>query len=226
VKTYPPPANLDGKDVTTTGNVQYLTVFIIISGYAPADFNIANRNALMEGLATYLGLTAGKNGVTFVGVTSGATRRRLMATSTESVVEVSLLLTASDSMGTVLSALDTNVASKARSMQTKLAESLPKLDTVSVTSVSASTEEVVADYAPKKDVDENVEMFGQDLIASAIAGAVFLPLIFLFFGLILGPKSRMGRVVMVTIGESLYHRIRIACCCAPVPGLTKTSERV
>jgi len=226
VTTYPPPSKLDGNDVTTTGIVNYLTVFVTISGYAPADFSIANRNAFMEGLANYLGLAAGTSGVTFVGVTSGTTRRRLMATSTESVVQVTLLLTASDSVGTVLSALDTSVASKAQSMQRKLAESLPKMDSVSVTSVTASTEEVVADYAPKNDVDENVEMFGEDLIAGAIAGVVFLPVVVFFFGLILGPKSRMGRLLMVIIGESLYHRIRIGCCCAPVPGLTKTSESV
>ena len=180
VKTYPPPANLNGDDVTTTGIVNHLTVFVTISGYAPDDFNIANRNAFIEGLSTYLGLAAGTSGVTFVGVTSGATRRRLMATSTESVVQVTLLLTASDSVGTVLSALDTGVASKAQSMQRKLAESLPKLDTVSVTSVTASTEDVVADYAPKNDVDENVEMFGEDLIAGAIAGVLFLPSSFSF----------------------------------------------
>lgn len=226
VKTYPPPANLNGDDVTTTGIVNHLTVFVTISGYAPDDFNIANRNAFIEGLSTYLGLAAGTSGVTFVGVTSGATRRRLMATSTESVVQVTLLLTASDSVGTVLSALDTGVASKAQSMQRKLAESLPKLDTVSVTSVTASTEDVVADYAPKNDVDENVEMFGEDLIAGAIAGVLFLPVVVFFFGLILGPKSRMGRLSMVMIGESRYQRIRIGCCCAPMPGLTKTSESV
>jgi len=226
VKTYPPPSKLDGKDVTTTGFVNYLTVFVTISGYAPADFNIANRNAFMEALATYLGLAAGTSGVTFVEVTSVATRRRLMATSTESVVQVTLLLTESDSLGTVLSALDTDVASKAESMQRKLAEALPKLDSVSVTSVTASTEEVEADYAPKNDVDENVEMFGEDLIAGAIAGVLFLPVVVFFFGLILGPKSRMGRLLMVMIGESLYQRIRIGCCCAPMTSLTKTSGSV
>jgi len=111
-------------------------------------------------------------------------------------------------------------------MQRKLAEALPKLDSVSVTSVTASTEEVEADYAPKNDVDENVEMFGEDLIAGAIAGVLFLPVVVFFFGLILGPKSRMGRLLMVMIGESLYQRIRIGCCCAPMTSLTKTSGSV
>ena len=219
-KTYPPPANLDGDDVTTNGVVNYLTVYITISGYAPADFNvIANRNAFMDGLSNYLGLSAGRDGVTFVRASNNATRRRLLSTSSESMVQVTLLLTASDSVAEISAALDTDVASKAQSMQRTMSESLPKMDTVSVTSVSASTENVDVNYTPQDDVEEDIEVFGSDLIIGGIAGVVVLPLVIFFFGLIGGPKTRMGRLTAVIIGESLYQRLRIACCCAPVPGL-------
>ncbi len=219
-KTYPPPANLDGDDVTTNGVVNYLTVYITISGYAPADFNvIANRNAFMDGLSNYLGLSAGRDGVTFVRASNNATRRRLLSTSSESMVQVTLLLTASDSVAEIMAALDTDVASKAQSMQRTMSESLPKMDTVSVTSVSASTENVDVNYTPQDDVEEDIEVFGSDLIIGGIAGVVVLPLVIFFFGLIGGPKTRMGRLTAVIIGESLYQRLRIACCCAPVPGL-------
>jgi len=93
------------------------------------------------------------------------------------------------------------------------------MDTVSVTSVSASTENVDVNYTPQDDVEEDIEVFGSDLIIGGIAGVVFLPLVIFFFGLIGGPKTRMGRLTAVIIGESVYQRLRIACCCAPVPGL-------
>jgi hypothetical protein len=202
--------------------VNYLTVYITISGYAPADFNVANRNAFMDGLSNYLGLSAGRNGVTFVRASHNATRRRLFSFSSESMVQVTLLLTASDSVAEIMAALDTDVASKAQSMQRTMSESLPKMDTVSVTSVSASTKNVDVNYTPQDDVEEDIEVFGSDLIVGGIAGVVFLPLVIFFFGLIGGPKTRMGRLTAVIIGESLYQRLRIACCCAPVPGLDGT----
>ena len=135
------------------------------------------------------------------------------------MVQVTLLLTASDSVAEIMAALDTDVASKAQSMQRTMSESLPKMDTVSVTSVSASTENVDVNYTPQDDVEEDIEVFGSDLIIGGIAGVVFLPLVIFFFGLIGGPKTRMGRLTAVIIGESVYQRLRIACCCAPVPGL-------
>ena len=46
-------------------------------------------------------------------------------------------------------------------MQRTMSESLPKMDTVSVISVSASTENVDVNYTPQDDVEEDIEVFAR-----------------------------------------------------------------
>ena len=76
-------------------------------------------------------------------------------------------------------------------MQRTMSESLPKMDTVSVTSVSASTENVDVNYTPQDDVEEDIEVFGSDLIIGGIA-ALCSSLVIFFFGLIGGRRREWG----------------------------------
>ena len=206
----PPTTTLDGDDVSDdNGIVNYVTVSIKVSGYAPSEFNVANRKAFALGLALYLNVSSGADGVSLLGV-DASQRRRLLSSS--SLVHVKVLLTTQDSPVAVLAAMDNNDASKIAALQTVMKTVLPKVEQMEVTTATISTNSDVGVYVPPNNEVQDVKEFGGGLIATAIFVVFFTPLIVLIVGVVAGPDSRIGRIVMVFIGEEKYAKLNSACC--------------
>ena len=219
----PPPVSSTGGDVSTTGTVKYLFARIKLTGYASADFNIANRAALKVGLASYLNLTSGALGVSFLDA-NDARRRRLLVVSAASV-DVKILLTSSDSQSSVVTALDTSVSATANAMKTSLLATLPLLNQVDVTQTTPSETGIDENYGPQSKEEVEVEKFGYGIIIGLIIVILVTPALLFITAITLGPTSRLGRVMMVLIGEEKYAAFRAACC-APMPAQPETRRGI
>ena len=210
----PPPVSSNGGDVSTTGTVKFLFARIKLTGYVGADFNIANRAALKVGLASYLNLASGALGVSFLDA-NDARRRKLLVASAASV-DVKILMTASDSQSSVVTALDTSVGATATAMTTSLSQMLPLLTQVDVIQTTPSETGIDENYGPQSKEEVEVEKFGYGIIIGLIIVILVTPALLFIVGITLGPTSRLGRVMMVLIGEEKYTAFRAACC-APMP---------
>ena len=204
-----PPTTLDGDDVSDGGIVNYVTMTVKVSGYSASEFTVANRKAFAVGLARYLDISSGAEGVSLLGVDESQ-RRRLLSSS--SLVHVKVLLTTQDSPIAVLSAMDTRNPEKAESLQNVMVTVLPRVEQMEVTVAQVSTNSNVDAYVPLNTETEDVKEFGGVLIATAIFVVFFIPLIVLTVGVVAGPNSRIGRIVMVFIGEEKYGKLSSACC--------------
>jgi len=206
----PPTPTLDGDDVSNdNGIVNYVTMAIKVSGYAPSEFNVANRKAFALGLALYLDVSSGADGVSLLGI-DASQRRRLLSSS--SLVHVKVLLTTQDSPVAVLAAMDKTDASKVEALQTVMKTVLPKIEQMEVTTATISTNSDVGVYVPPNDETQDVKEFGGGLIATAIFVVFFTPLVAITAGVVAGPNSRIGQIIMVFIGEEKYAKLRSACC--------------
>lgn len=206
----PPTPTLDGDDVSNdNGIVNYVTMTIKVSGYAASEFNVANRKAFALGLALYLDVSSGADGVSLLGI-DASQRRRLLSSS--SLVHVKVLLTTQDSPVAVLAAMDTTDASKVEALQTVMKSVLPNIEQMEVTTATISTNSDVGVYVPPNDETQDVKEFGGGLIATAIFVVFFTPLVAITAGVVAGPNSRIGQIIMVFIGEVKYAKLRSACC--------------
>ena len=206
----PPTTTLDGDDVSNdNGIVNYVTMSIKVSGYAPSEFNVANRKAFALGLALYLDVSSGADGVSLLGV-DASQRRRLLSSS--SLVHVKVLLTTQDSPVAVLAAMDKTDPSKVAALQTVMKTVLPKVEQMEVTTATISTNSDVGVYVPPNNEVQDVKEFGGGLIATAIFVVFFTPFIAITVGVVAGPDSRVGQIIMVFIGEEKYAKLRAACC--------------
>ena len=61
-----------------------------------------------------------------------------------------------------------------------------------------------------------MEKFGYGIIIGLIIVILVTPALLFIAAITLGPTSRLGRVMMVLIGEEKYTAFRAACC-APMP---------
>ena len=209
----PPTTTLDGDDVSSDdGIVNYVTMAIKVSGYSPSEFNVANRKAFALGLARYLKVSSGADGVSLLGIEESQ-RRRLLSSS--SLVHVKVLLTSQDSPAAVIAKMDTTDTSKVAALQHEMETVLPKIEQMEVTTASISTNSNVGVYVPPNDEVEDVKEFGGGLIATAIFVVFFTPFIAITIGVVAGPNSRIGQIIMVFIGEEKYAKLRSACCGAP-----------
>jgi hypothetical protein len=111
--------------------------------------------------------------------------------------------------------MDTTDASKVAALQNVMTTVLPKIEQMEVTAAQVSTNSDVGVYVPPNDQEEDVKEFGGGLIATAIFVVFFTPLIVLIVGVVAGPDSRIGRIVMVFIGEEKYGKLNSACCGPP-----------
>ena len=208
-----PPTTLDGDDVSNdAGIVNYVDMTIKVTGYSPSEFNVANRKAFAIGLARYLDVSSGADGVSVLGIEESQ-RRRLLSSS--SLVHVKVLLTTQDSPAAVIAAMDTTDTSKVENLQLVMVSVLSKIEQMEVTTVAVSTNSNVGVYVPPDDEVEDVKEFGGGLIATAIFVVFFTPLIAITVGVVAGPNSRIGQIIMVFIGEEKYGKLRSACCGAP-----------
>jgi hypothetical protein len=206
----PPTPTLDGDDVSNdNGIVNYVMMTIKVSGYAPSEFNVANRKLFALGLALYLDVSSGADGVSLLGI-DASQRRRLLSSS--SLVHVKILLTTQDSPVVVLAAMDKTDASKVEALQTVMKSVLPKIEQMEVTTATISTNSDVGVYVPPNDETQDVKEFGGGLIATAIFVVFFTPLVAITAGVVAGPNSRIGQIIMVFIGEEKYAKLRSACC--------------
>ena len=206
----PPPALVRGEDVSDSGIVRYVTFTCKVFGYSQSDFNIANRKAFILAIALYLDIDLGIDGVTILGIEDERRGRLLLETST-ALLHVSVLLTNRDSPLAVSAALDTTVQTNKAAMQRIMSQVLRGVDSVEVTTVTVGTESFVVPYDPPRVEQENVQEFGGALIAVAILLVFFTPIIAVFAGVAAGPNTTVGRVIMVLIGETKYHKLRFVC---------------
>ena len=206
----PTPSNPDGEDVTTNGIVKYVTSSVILTGYESADFNVANRNAFKQGIANYLDLDAGADGVSILS-TADARRRRLLSTH-RATVKMKILLTNQDNSDTVLSALQSTSSS---ALQRSLVQTLPALEDVSITERAVTEDDIVANFSPPN--EEDVKEYGVALIVGSLAIVFCVPLLIISIGVASGPGTRIGLLVSVLIGEDRYNKLHGACCGAIPP---------
>lgn len=206
----PTPSNPDGEDVTENGIVKYVTSSVILTGYESADFNVANRNAFKQGIANYLDLDAGADGVSILS-TADARRRRLLSTH-RATVKMKILLTNQDDLDTVLSALQSTSSSV---LQRSLEQTLPALEDVSITERAVTEDDIVANFSPPN--EEDVKEYGVALIVGALAVVFCVPLLIISIGVASGPGTRIGLLVSVLIGEDRYNKLHGACCGAIPP---------
>lgn len=205
-----PPADVDGSDVSDGGIVRYVTAAVRVTGYSPSEFNnIANRNHLAIGLARYLNITAGDDGVFVLDVEAGR-RRKLLSSS--SLVRIQVLLTVRDSSTSVVTKLDTTNGATATALQNAMVAVLPRISAVQVNDVGISSTANIGAFTPPDREDQDVKQFGGAFIAVAILIVFFAPFLALVVGLVAGPTSRVGRVVMVFVGEEKYLKLQSACC--------------
>ena len=195
--------------VADSGVVKYLSFSCSVWGYSPSDFNIANRKAFINGIALYLNIDLGVDGVSIGDIMEGMRRRALLEVS--SVLQVKVLLTQQDSTPNVAAALDTKDPSNAASLLRTMGHALPDVQRVEINYVAEITEEAIDEYDPMPRERENVLEFGWLIIAVAILVVAFTPPIALFAGVAAGPNSHLGRAMMVLIGEVNYQKLRFAC---------------
>lgn len=198
-----PPTIADGDDVSESGTVRYINGKVTLNGYAPDDMNVANKNALAAGLASYTQIISGVAGVTILDV--GAARRRRLLSNHVAEVSFKLLLTEQDSAATIIAALDTSSSSIASIMRNALQDSLPQLTSVSVTRLSMTAETIDENFNRG---EEDIKEYGGGLLAASITIVIVTPILSLFVGLYLGPEYRVGLATMVLIGENKYEKIR------------------
>jgi hypothetical protein len=202
-KFSPPPRIADGGDVSDSGMVRYIKGKVTLNGYTASEMNIANKNALATGLASYTQITSGTAGVTILDV--GDARRRRLLSNHAVAVSFQLLLTDQDSTATLLNALDTSSASTAGIMLNTLQARLPQLTSVSVTRVTLTEEAVDENF--NRD-EEDVKEYGGGLLAASITIVIVVPILSLIVGLYLGPTYRFGLATMVLFGENNYEKMR------------------
>ena len=191
------------------GIVRYVITRITVTGYAPSEFNVANRNAFVNGLAQYLSLSAGKDAVSVLSVGDSLRRRKLLYASSTTVIEVKLLLTRHDSFVNIMNALDMNNSTAVAAMRQDLVVSLPRLQDVRVSSFTTSSEDVnVAFSAPK---DEELKEYGGAVLAVGLALLFLVPILLMIAGIFAGPKSRLGLLAIVFLGEEKYAKLRAVC---------------
>ena len=195
-----------GDDVATAGKVEYVQTSCKLTGYSTSDFP-AQLPAFKQGLVRYLGLTAGVDGVTFLGATD-ARRRKLLSAAT---VRVKLLLTQSDSSSSIISALDTSSPTTADAMRASLNVSMPNLSEVVVTEATVSVAAVDETYEPSKEEDE-ANQFGFNFLIALVVIFLVWPLMIFLLGLWYGPSSKLGRVVLVFIGEEKFATCQKMLC--------------
>ena len=210
----PPPRNSGGGDVSNSGIVKFVYTRIKLTGYVSGDFNSANQVALKAAVANYLNLASGSLGVSLLDVTN-ARRRRLLIASAASV-DIKILLTASDSQSSIINALDTTVPATATAMKASLSTQLPLLTQVDVIQTTPSETGIDENYGPQSKEEVEVAKFGYGIIVGLLIVIFVTPALLFVAAIALGPTSRLGRVMMVLIGEERYTAFRAACC-APMP---------
>ena len=70
-----------------------------------------------------------------------------------------------------------------------------------------------------------MEKFGYGIIIGLIIVILVTPALLFIAAITLGPTSRLGRVMMVLIGEEKYAAFRAACC-APMPAQPETRRGI
>jgi len=218
----PPPRNSGGGDVSNSGIVKFVYTRIKLTGYVSGDFNSANQVALKAAVANYLNLASGSLGVSLLDVTN-ARRRRLLIASAASV-DIKILLTASDSQSSIINALDTSVPATATAMKASLSTQLPLLTQVDVTQTTVSQTGIDENYGPQSKEEVEVAKFGYGIIVGLLIVIFVTPALLFVAAIALGPTSRLGRVLMVLIGEGRYAAFRVACCFASVPAEVETGR--
>ena len=195
-----------GDDVATAGEVEYVRTSCKLTGYSRSDFP-AQLPAFKRGLVNYLGLTAGIDGVTFLDATD-TRRRKLLNAAT---VRVKLLLTQSDSSSAIISALNTSSPTTADAMRASLNATMPNLSEVSVTEATVIVAAVDETYKPSKEEDE-ANTFGYYFLLALVVIFLMSPLVMFLLGLWYGPSSKLGRVVLVFIGEEKFATFQKMLC--------------
>ncbi|OUS49641.1 hypothetical protein BE221DRAFT_143585 [Ostreococcus tauri] len=195
-----------GDNVATAGEVEYVRTSCKLTGYSRSDFP-AQLPAFKRGLVNYLGLTAGIDGVTFLDATD-TRRRKLLNAAT---VRVKLLLTQSDSSSAIISALNTSSPTTADAMRASLNATMPNLSEVSVTEATVIVAAVDETYKPSKEEDE-ANTFGYYFLIALVVIFLMSPLVMFLLGLWYGPSSKLGRVVLVFIGEEKFATFQKMLC--------------